>query len=248
MILNENEYLNNILKDHNKNNLQISQTQLAFLLAKKYKNYNDVSKEMKKFQFDKYYEINWQDTINKFCDMAEKHNLDLKDYGYIPLYEHELENIKKCEKNKDKKLLFTIYIIARYKNKEVGSKDNFYRIDKTLLKKDLFEYANIRGTKKDNALLINKLWKENFIEQNFINDDISISVKLENQGEEALKVKTLENLGNQIIAFLNPKTYKQCSICGKLIRIKGRNSQYCEQCARKMELEKKKKWWNNNMK
>lgn len=238
LILNENNYLLNVLKDHDKNKVDISETQLAFLLTKKYRDYDKVIEEMEKFNFEKYCEIKWYDTIHKFCDIVINYDLKLKNYEYIPLYEHELENIKKCKKDKYKKLLFTIYILARYKNKELKNKDNFYRIDKTLLQKDLFDCANIRCTKKDKALMINELWKDGYIEQSFINDDVSISVELNNQGKEVMKITNLDNLGNQILAYLKPN-YKQCSICGKLIRIKGRNSQYCEQCLLKREKELK---------
>lgn len=58
----------------------------------------------------------------------------------------------------------------------------------------------------------------------------------------------MKNLGNQILAYLKPN-YKQCVNCGKMIRIKSikdHSTIYCEECARKAELERKRKWWNGN--
>ena len=58
----------------------------------------------------------------------------------------------------------------------------------------------------------------------------------------------MKNLGNQILAELKPN-YKQCINCGKMIKIKSKHdgsSLYCEDCARKSELESKRKWWNDN--
>ena len=43
----------------------------------------------------------------------------------------------------------------------------------------------------------------------------------------------MKNLGNQILAELKPN-YKQCINCGKMIRIKGNKTMYCEDCAEKM--------------
>ena len=37
-------------------------------------------------------------------------------------------------------------------------------------------------------------------------------------------------------------SYKQCSQCGKLIKIKGKNNKYCDKCSKEKELEKYKKY------
>lgn len=51
----------------------------------------------------------------------------------------------------------------------------------------------------------------------------------------------MKNLGNQILAELKPN-YKQCVNCGKMIKIKGKNSRYCDDCARKAELERYRRY------
>lgn len=240
MILNENKFLNDLLENRSEENLKnvgLSKTQLVFLLSKKYKDYDKVREVFESFNFSDYYVTKWNDTFIKSCDIVNKYDIDLKDYGYIPLYKSELENIKELKKDKFKKLLFTIYILSRYKDKEKKNETGVYKLDKQILKKPLFDHANITGTKKDKALMINSLWKDGYIKQNYVNDDISISIDLsEGNEEEVLKVYTLDNLGNQIIAYLKPN-YKQCQNCGKLIKIKkgaGRPQKYCEQCYKKI--------------
>ena len=49
----------------------------------------------------------------------------------------------------------------------------------------------------------------------------------------SLYMVEMKNLGNQILAELKPN-YKQCINCGKMIRIKGNKTMYCEDCAEKM--------------
>lgn len=252
MILNEKEYIRNLIEENNirKNNnskkdkkkelkMDISKSQLIHLLARYFyeedilinKLYTLVSNQMKDFEFKDYYESKWYNSIMKACDIVIKYKIKAKENEKISLYESELDNIKKCNSDRHKKLLFAIYIIARYKEKNG-------KIDKQIMKKEIFDCANINGTKKDKAILINELWKDGFIEQNFINDDISISIKLSNgTEEEVLQVTSLKNLGNQILAYLKDD-YKQCTNCGKLIKIKGKNSQYCDECAEKIESEK----------
>lgn len=246
MILNENQFLDDLLKNRSEENLNkvgLSKTQLVFLLAKKYKDYNKLREVFESFNFSDYYVTKWNDTFIKSCDIVNKYNIDLKDYGYIPLYKSELDNINKLKKDKFKKLLFTIYILARYKDKEKKNETGVYKLDKQILKKPLFDHANVTGTKKDKALMINYLWKEGFIKQNYVNDDISIAIDLsEGNEEEVLKIYTLDNLGNQIMAYLKPN-YKQCKNCGKLIKVKGNKTMYCDKCASFIKNEQNKTYY-----
>ena len=247
MILNEKEYIKNIIENNLKEkDIDISKSQLIHLLSRYfYKEdmdvnelYKLVSNQMKKIDFKDYYESNWYDSIMKACSITIKYKIESKDNEFIPLYKSELDKIKLCKTDKYKKLLFAIYIIARYKNKNG-------KIDKQIMKKEIFDCANINGTKKDKAIMINELWKDGFIEQNFINNDISIGVNLSNgKEEEILQVTSLKNLGNQILAYLK-KDYKQCVNCGKLIKIKSdkdHSTMYCEECKYKKQLE----WSNKN--
>ena len=101
--------------------------------------------------------------------------------------------------------------------------------------------ANINSTKLEMNRIIKSLREKGFISQNFINDNINIWVKF-GSGEEVMSIESLNNLGNQIIAYLN-KDKKMCECCGKIIKIKsnnGRPVQYCKECAALINREKTK--------
>lgn len=70
----------------------------------------------------------------------------------------------------------------------------------------------------------------------FRSKNSSLHIDLIDDGTEVIKVYEMKNLGNQILAYLKPN-YKQCVNCGKMIKIKGKNSQYCDECAEKIMRE-----------
>ena len=156
----------------------------------------------------------------------------------IVLYKDELDLINTLEKDRDKKLLFTCYIIARFYNTEGWV--NMSRIE-------LFKLANITLTSKERNITIGKLIQSGYLQDSKKNENLNIKVNFI-EGEKALEVKELKNVGNQFIA-MTKKDYKMCEICGKLIKIKIKNdysTKYCVKCAKEKELESKRNWWNSN--
>lgn len=195
--------------------------------------YVDVDLELQKFNFEKYYSFKYKNLILNACNIVLKYDLKLKEYDYIPLLSDELENIKQCENDRERKLLFTLYIYARYKNKNG-------KIDEDAVKKDIFKMANINSTKLEMNKIVKSLRDKEFISQNFINDNINIWVTL-GTGEEVMNVISFDNLGNQIIAYLN-KDKKMCECCGRIIKIKSKTCppRYCNDCAYKIKNEQTK--------
>lgn len=197
---------------------------------------NKVDNILMKFGYDGYESFKMIKQIKKACSTVIKYDLRLKENtDGIPLLSDELENIKNCDTDREKKLLFTCYIFARYKNKNG-------RIDDDIVKKQLFDMANISGTKLELNKVIKSLREKGYINQSFINSNITIWVKM-GSGKEVLKVTDFDTLGKQIIAYLKPD-YKMCEVCGKLIKIKSKydgSSKYCNKCAKEKHNEINKK-------
>ena len=255
LIMNEKAYIEKTLESHEKD-IDISMSQLIYLLVKYFyikeelyneddeevdnykKNietlYVDVDLELQKFNFDNYYSFKYKKQIIDACRVVLRYDLRLKECDSIPLLSDELEKIKMCENDRERKLLFTFYIYARFKDKNG-------KIDEDVIKKDIFKMANINSTKLEMNRIIKSLREKGFISQNFINDNINIWVKF-GSGEEVMSIESLDNLGNQIIAYLN-KDKKMCECCGKIIKIKSKNGrpvQYCKECATLIDREKAK--------
>lgn len=290
IILDELEYVETILnsfdgKEYDKNLVDVSQSQLIYLLAKYlYQNENwgtwiskdgneyntpkiwsekenvdtetgEITIERKclsnilskkaeylankldnillQFNFENYESYLMFKQLKKACSTVIKYDLHLKVYkNGIPLLSDELENIKNCDTDREKKVLFACYIYARYKDKKG-------RIDDDIVKKKLFDMANVKGTKLELNKVIKSLREKGFISQNFINSNITIWVKM-GEGEEILTVTDFDNLGNQIMVYLKPN-YKMCECCDKLFKIKSKydgSSKYCSKCTKEQTLEK----------
>ena len=60
----------------------------------------------------------------------------------------------------------------------------------------------------------------------------------------------MQNLGNLFLSYIKPN-YKQCEKCGKLIKIKGNKTMYCNKCLKENTKESwkeaSKKYRNNGV-
>lgn len=193
---------------------------------------NKIDNILLQFGYEGYESFRMIKQIKKACSTVIKYDLRLKENtNGIPLLSDELENIKNCDTDREKKLLFTCYIYARYKNKNG-------RIDDDIVKKQLFDMANVSGTKLELNKVIKNLREKGYISQSFVNSNITIWVNL-GSGKEVFTVTNFNTLGNQIIAYLKPD-YKMCEVCGRLIKIKSKHdgsSKYCSKCANNIKLE-----------
>ena len=194
-----------------------------------------VHEELLKFNYDGYALYKWEEEIRKACSLTIKYRLTLREFEFIPLLSDELENIKKCDTDREKKLLFTLYIFARYKGRHG-------RIDTEYVKKTIFDLANINGTTLEKHKVVASLREKGFIIQNFINDDINIWVPLGN-GEPVFEITSLNRLGNQILAHLKSTdkiTYKTCEKCGRIIKMNSTVHKYCQACYKINHKEQQK--------
>lgn len=151
----------------------------------------------------------------------------LRDINEVPLYKSEYENIKACKGKKHKKVLFTLYILGRLIDK-YGWVYN--------PRNEIYKLANvsIAHTKKENIFY--DLIQAGYLRITNRVDDTKIGVNLSEGNEEViLTVNNIDNLGNQLTVFEDPK-YKICTVCGNLVRAGSNRTQYCKHCAKEMEL------------
>lgn len=240
LILNERKYIEEIIE---KSVLPDTITPNAMITClTKYYYENDmtlnelsdlVCSQMDKFNLsvEQYQEYKAKIRIKRvYNDIVNNKTFLLKEYEYIPLYKSEYDKIMKCENDREKKLLFTIYILARYTNKYGWV---YYS------ESDIYKLANVSNTNKNQPDLIAKLIHDGFVKDTKKVNDLKIGVDLSDGKEEVvLKVNKLSYLGNQFIAFIKPD-YKVCEgkDCGKLIKIKSNKQKYCSKCYKKINKE-----------
>lgn len=236
-ILNEEEYVLDFIKNKKLEDIK----GLNFLIKLLTRHYNKLGLDKKDiiktiFNLTKdlsnlnIQEFELDKKIRYFVNKELNNIIELKEFNYIPLYQSELDKINTCKKDREKKFLFTCYILSYFfRNEWIG-------ISYT----DLFKLANISLSGNDRMLFIGDMVDRGFIDIAKKNTNLSLKIIMNKQGEEVFRISEINNLGNQFLAF-NKKDIKLCSKCGKPIKIKSNkdnSTKYCEKCKHEKELEK----------
>ena len=243
IIINEYDYVKQILE------LKVipkgvSNKRLLLYIAKYYFNPEYSVKEMQSLIFEKmaefklnpevYQEYKYETYIKGICEklLSNEMSCEFRKVESVELYQSELDIINQGETDKEKKLLFTLFVLAKVNGTNSGWVNNEI--------KDVFQLANVTATIKDRALLLHKLYKAGLIGQSMRNDKLGYKVELGNNNETVvLVVDSFENIGNQYIANFKDG-WKMCECCGKLFKVKsneGRPGKYCKQCGYQIKLE-----------
>ena len=176
----------------------------------------------------------------KVCTSLFDGSIDknFREQEYIPIYENELKLIESLPNDRQKKLMFTFFVLARYMDCDGW-------INKKTSKgiSEAFKLANITLTSDKRNELLHELYSNGYISLGKKVDNLNIKVQLDNSGEIVYKVMDFNNLGNQYIGNFK-KGYKQCKCCGKKIKNTGNKKMYCEKCANQSLLESYKKYKN----
>lgn len=239
LIMNEKEYVKKIIEDEfvDLKEYDISMSKLIYMLSVYYEGKPTEVNGMLGKLFSDFQELKWNKFINSSCVFVKTKKPTLKQYLSIPLYLSEYDMIKDCRTTKHQKLLFSCIMFAKYINKK--SVDGLHKIDAKYTTKQIFDFANISGTKFDKNVMINDLWEEGKLGQNYINNDNTLFVKLSEESENVVfEITDFSNLGNKLITLIK-SDYKQCQSCGKLIKIKSKTKpeKYCDKCAYNVKLE-----------
>ena len=202
-----------------------------------------VKEKLLEFDLENYQEYKYHNKIMKICTSLfdESTDKNFREQEYIPIYENELKVIESLPNDRQKKLMFTFFALARYMN-----------CDGWLNKKtskgisEAFKLANVTLTSDKRNELLHELYSNGYISLGKKVDNLNIKVQLDDSGEVVYKVKEFNNIGNQYIGNFK-KGYKQCKCCGKKIRIKSDkdySTKYCDKCS----YEKHKEINRNSMK
>ena len=199
-----------------------------------------VKKELLEFDLDNYQEYKYHNKIMKICASLFDGSIDknFREQEYIPIYENELKVIESLPNDRQKKLMFTFFALARYMNCDGW-------INKKTSKgiSEVFKLANVTLTSDKRNELLHELYVNGYISLGKKVDNLNIKVQLDDSGDIVYKVKDFNNLGNQYIGNFK-KGYKQCKCCGKKIKDTGNKKMYCAKCANQSLLESYKKYKN----
>ena len=235
-ILNEKEYIGNILASKKKPD-DLSMGYLITLIAKYC--YSDrinadelsdmIKKKLSEFDLENYQEYQYHNkiiaTCQEICTGSTEHTF--REREFIPIYESELAFIDSLPNDRQKKLMFTLFTIARYMDCDGW-------INKKTAKEisEVFRLSNVTLTSDKRNELLHELYRNGHISFGKKINNLNIRVKLTHSGKVGYPVKEFHNIGYQYIGHFK-KGYKQCCLCGKPIKITNNRMKYCSNCYKK---------------
>lgn len=242
-ILNEKEYIRDILASGRKPE-DLSVAHFISLTARYYCSDSQdagelsdlIKKKLAEFDLDNYQEYRYHNKIIGICEGLYSGSIkpELKEREYIPIYESELNLIKALPDDRQKKLMFTLYAIARYMDCEGWINKKSAR-DLS----EVFKLANITLPSDKRNELLHALYVNGYIFAGKRVDNLNIRVRLAEPGEVGYQLKEFRNIGYQYLGNFK-KGYKQCICCGKSYKTaspKDYSSKYCSRCAYEIKLK-----------
>lgn len=243
-ILNEKDYIRNILVSRQKP-ADLTMGCLITLIAKYYYSSGSdsetlsgiVKEKLLEFDLDNYQEYKYHNKITGICDSLYngETTTGFKEREFIPIYESELNLISTLKNDRQKKLMFTFFALARYMDC-----DGWINKKSSKELSEVFRLANVTLTSEKRNELLHELYSDGYITFGKKVDNLNIKIPLEDSGDIAYRLTCFNHIGNQYIGNFK-KGYRQCRTCGKKIKVIGANQQYCRTCSRKNESENNKK-------
>ena len=170
--------------------------------------------------------------IKATCRKAMKgeFNTYLRDMDNISITQAEMDIIAKAANNQQKKLLFTMYVLAKlypYHSGWVNYKDS-----------EIFKLANLHLTLEERDYLINDLYSAGLLQLNHIVGKSGFKVELQEDSPVALTISTASNFGNQYLAYIKGDEWIICKECGRLIKKHNNRHECCKRWATRKNREK----------
>ena len=249
VIFNERKYVDEMISNHKKDPKMGFRTFLKYLIKYYYPEYKDKSvKEytqkildvVNSFNFESYLyqEYEYYDYIRRTCKKAQKGEFkaELRDFDSICVTKAEMEVIAKGKDDNERKLMFTLYVLAKVYSYHSGWVN--------YAPSEIFKLANIYISWRDRFLLINSLYEAGLLQLNHIIGKTGYKVELHEDSPAAITIELGQDFGKQYIAATRPG-WGICEECGRLIRKKTNNQRYCKKCAEEVHKRKQREAMQN---
>lgn len=222
------------------------------LLAKYFKSIGKNNPQTRKSLLDFCYKYNpeFNEVLSKkSIDYAMKisQNYKLRERFDVPIFQNELDIIRKLKNFKKEKILFVMLVIAKYfklnpsiKKEKIDEKyiNNFYIGYKMT---EILKIAKINISKKERNNIVHELYLGGYISPT-LRGSYQI-LFAESEGEQSILVDNLDD----IVSFYP----MYCSSCGKPLSVVAKRHSLCEECyaeSRKTTYrESSKKYYRKNL-
>ena len=149
---------------------------------------------------------------------------ELKVRDYIPVYKDEMKVLDKLKSQNEKKLMFTMYVLARYF-------DHHGWISLPL--EDVISLSNVKCSNKKKYEIIRGLIDQGLISINMkASSLLNVCIKGYNikHDAECYRITEISNLGEYYLLNTSPNKYVRCNACGKSVQKKSNRTSFCNKC------------------
>nr|DAO66562.1 MAG TPA: hypothetical protein [Caudoviricetes sp.] len=188
--------------------------------------------------YPRYNPVEWRDYFERCISVSDQYPLCECDGVWIN--KNEVTTIKSLENKILERLAFTLLCLAKFRN--YRNPDNNNWVNNT--NGEIFSMAciNIGSLEKD--LRIHKLKELNLVEYAKKINNLSIKVLyVDEESEKGFFVSDFRKLGYEWKLY-NGENYIRCADCGILIKKTSNAKRYCNECAKKNELLRFKKYYS----
>ena len=216
-------------------------TSTLFLLAKYYRQKENLNKEqtfnkLNEFMENNYKNYNsatWEDIIEDISKKANKY--PLREIDYIEITKSEIDTIRNICNIKYEKLLFTMLCYAKLYNKISDKNNGWVNTDI----KELFRVARVSVRyRNDKFLYLNDLETAGLISFSNKNDNLNLRVTfVDNNSDTVLKIDDFRELGYEYLNYIGDGKFIRCECCKKLIRKKSNKQKYCTDCYKRINSD-----------
>ena len=238
VVLNEKKQVEYIIE---KGEVGNKPTSTLFLLAKYYRQKENLNKEQTFNKLNEFMEKNyknynsatWEDIIEDISKKANKY--PLREIDYIEITKSEIDTIRNICNIKYEKLLFTMLCYAKLYNKISDKNNGWVNTDI----KELFRVARVSVRyRNDKFLYLNDLETAGLISFSNKNDNLNLRVTfVDNNSDTVLKIDDFRELGYEYLNYIGDGKFIRCECCKKLIRKKSNKQKYCTDCYKRINSD-----------
>lgn len=227
-------------------------TSTLFLLAKYYRQKQELSKEhtiqkLNEFMqknYKNYISARWEDIIEDIVKKATKYPLRMIDA--IGITQNEIDKIKSLSNVKYEKLLFAMLCYAKLHN--MNSDTNNGWVNATI--QEIYRTARVTVKyKRDKFLYLNDIEQTGLIAFSKKNDNLNLQITfIDMTGNPIWSINDFRELGYEYLNIIGEGRFIRCNKCGRLVRKKSKkdfSTKYCSFCSKYIKNEQNKMYYKN---
>lgn len=252
IVLNENDWAREMIERRSlgKKPVETLSRVARYYIDKKY-NKRDVRKMLDTFviQCEPSASLpKWEDILDFAVKRASK--TEAVKIEKIVVTKPEIEKISALEGAMRQRLAFTLLVLSKYWNMVNGNPESNWVNSSD---PDVAQMANIELTVKRRCRLYHDLYEAGLIRFSKKVNNTNVQVLFAEDGDPALEVRDLRNLGNQYMLYMGGPYFvcQNCGITERCNNVKRRTRQkYCKRCAaevkKRQTYESVKKYRSQN--